>query len=114
MQITSISSSALAVTFTTAPSTTDDGKSLFAKYPQKPDKLPIRYFTQLRSANFQPITFSNVHGPELELYCEYKVALRKRQFLSSLFKQTNFFSILIRCSKISATLFIHRFPSSTW
>ena len=77
------------MTFTTTPRTTDDGKSLFAKYPQKPDKLPIRYFTQLRSANFQPVTFSNVHGPELELYCEYKVALRKRQSLNSLIKQIN-------------------------
>jgi hypothetical protein len=70
-----------AVTFTNPPKTTDDGKSLFAKYPQKPDKLPIRYFTQLKSDNFQPVTFSNIHGPELELYCEYKVALRKRMFL---------------------------------
>ncbi|CAF3272931.1 unnamed protein product [Rotaria socialis] len=67
-----------AVTFTTPLKTTDDGKSLFAKYPEKPDKLPILYFTQLRTENFQPVTFSNVHGPELELYCEYKVALRKR------------------------------------
>jgi hypothetical protein len=70
----------LAVTFTIPLKTTDDGKSLFAKYPQKPDKLPIRYFTQLKSDNFQPVTFSNIHGPELELYCEYKVALRKRMF----------------------------------
>ncbi|CAF1291469.1 unnamed protein product [Adineta steineri] len=67
-----------AVTFTIPPKTTDDGKSLFAKYPQKPDKLPIRYFSQLTPENFHPVTFSNVHGPELELYCEYKVALRKR------------------------------------
>lgn len=70
----------LAVTFTIPPKTTDDGKSLFAKYPQKPDKLPIRFFTQLKPENFQPVTFSNVHGPELELYCEYQVALRKRMF----------------------------------
>jgi hypothetical protein len=75
-----IISFSLAVTFTTPPKTTDDGKSLFAKYPQKPDKLPIRYFPQLRPENFHPVTFSNIHGPELELYCEYKVALRKRMF----------------------------------
>lgn len=67
-----------AVTFTIPPKTTDDGKSLFSKYPQKPDKLPIRYYTQILPENFQPVTFSNIHGPELELYCEYKVALRKR------------------------------------
>ena len=67
-----------AVNFTIPLKTTDDGKSLFSKYPQKPDRLPIRYFTQLQPENFQPVTFSNVHGPELELYCEYKVALRKR------------------------------------
>jgi len=50
----------------------------FAKYsPVTPDRLPIRYYTNL-SNTLQPITFSEVHGPELELYCEYKVALRKR------------------------------------
>ena len=68
----------LAVTFVKPPKVTNDGKALFAKYPQKPDKLPILYFTQLKSDNLQPITFSHVHGPEIELYCEYKVALRKR------------------------------------
>lgn len=73
----------LAVTFTVPPKTTDDGKSLFAKYPQKPDHLPIRYFSQLNSAHVQPVTFSHIHGPELELYCDYKVALRKRMSTGS-------------------------------
>jgi hypothetical protein len=69
--------------FTDPPQTTDDGKALFAKYPQKSDKLPICYFTDLCSETFQPVCFSNVHGAEFELYCEYKVVLRKRLFFCS-------------------------------
>ena len=74
----------IGAVFTNPPKTTDDGKALFAKYPQKPDKLPIRYFTDLNSESLQPVCFSNVHGAELELYCEYKVALRKRLFSPSI------------------------------
>jgi len=66
------------VIFTSPPQTTDDGKSLFAKYPEKPDHLPIRYYVNLTNEELKPVCFSNVHGAELELYCEYKVALRKR------------------------------------
>ena len=74
------------VMFTSPPQTTDDGKSLFAKYPEKPDRLPIRYYVNLQNEDLKPVCFSNVHGAELELYCEYKVALRKRWclWLSSL------------------------------
>lgn len=71
----------VGVVFTSPPQTTDDGKSLFAKYPQKPDHLPIRYYTNLKSEDIKPVFFSNVHGAELELYCEYKVALRKRSLV---------------------------------
>jgi hypothetical protein len=68
----------LGVILTNPPLTIDTGKSLFDKYPEKPDRLPVRYFTDLKSDAFRPIGFSHIHGAELELYCEYRVALRKR------------------------------------
>jgi hypothetical protein len=56
----------------------NNGRSLFAKYAEKPDHLPIRYFQLLNSTVHRQVRFSDVHGVEIELYCEYKVALRKR------------------------------------
>ncbi|CAF0829418.1 unnamed protein product [Didymodactylos carnosus] len=65
-------------TFTVAPKILDDGRSLFEKYNQKPDKLELKYYKDLNISSLKPLTFSSVHGPEIELYCEYKLALRKR------------------------------------
>jgi hypothetical protein len=96
------------VVFTNPPKTTDDGKALFAKYPQKPDKLPIRYYTDLNSETFQPVCFSNVHGAELELYCEYKVALRKRLFNRKMNETDDDVCLSSsRCSKTRSSLSVH-------
>jgi hypothetical protein len=105
--------SSLGVVFTTPPKTTTGAQEFFAKYPEKPDKLPIKYFTQLKSADLQPISFVNVHGPELELYCDHKVALRKSMFKVKL-KCLNMYFTFFRCSKTGTTLFIYRFENDTW
>ena len=47
------------------------------KYNQSPDKLPIRYFTNLRSEDLQFCVFHEAHGKELDLYCEDRIAFRK-------------------------------------
>ncbi len=73
----------LGVVFTTPPKITNGSSALFTKYDQKPDQLPIRYFTQLRSANLQSIAFHDIHGPELELFCQNKVAFRKSMLRNS-------------------------------
>ncbi|UJR16205.1 hypothetical protein I4U23_003115 [Adineta vaga] len=65
------------VSFTSAPKITDGSKSFFTKYHQKPDQLPITYFSHLKSSNLQPIAFRHIHGVELELFCQNKVAFRK-------------------------------------
>ncbi|CAF3372424.1 unnamed protein product [Rotaria sp. Silwood1] len=61
----------------TPPKTVVDSRTFFIKYDQKPDKLPIQYFTQLKPTNLQSIIFYNIHGPELDLYCQNKVVFRK-------------------------------------
>jgi hypothetical protein len=68
----------LGVVFTTPPQIIDGSRTLFTKYDQKPDKLPIRYFTNLNpKTDLQLIGFSDVHGPELELFCQNMIAFRK-------------------------------------
>jgi hypothetical protein len=67
----------LGVVFTTAPTITDGSRAFFTKYDQKPDKLPIRYFTRLKPTDLQPVDFHDTHGAELELFCQNKVAFRK-------------------------------------
>ena len=62
---------------TTAPKKISDAKAFFAKFPEKPDQLPIRHFTQLSAQNLQTICFCHIHGTEVDLYCQSKVALRK-------------------------------------
>ncbi|CAF2400843.1 unnamed protein product [Rotaria sp. Silwood2] len=61
----------------TPPKTIADSRTFFIKYDQKPDKLPIQYFTHLKPTNLQSVVFHDVHGPELDLYCQNKVVFRK-------------------------------------
>lgn len=63
--------------------TTDDSRAFFAKYPQKPDQVPIKYFTRLPAADLRPVHFFDVHGPELDLYCQNKVVFRKSEWNDS-------------------------------
>ncbi|CAF1106698.1 unnamed protein product [Rotaria sordida] len=62
---------------TTPPKTIADSKTFFIQYDQKPDKLPIKYFTHLKPTNLQSVIFHDIHGPELDLYCQNKVVFRK-------------------------------------
>jgi hypothetical protein len=50
------------------------------KYDQKPDKLPIRYYNNLKPTDLQYIGFHDIHGPELELFCQNIVAFRRSMF----------------------------------
>ncbi|CAF1197888.1 unnamed protein product, partial [Rotaria sordida] len=67
----------VGVVLTTPPKRILDARTFFIKYESQPHNLPIRYFTHLQPTNLQPIVFHDVHGPELELYCENKVVFRK-------------------------------------
>ncbi|CAF1034839.1 unnamed protein product [Rotaria sordida] len=66
-----------SVVLTTPPKRILDARTFFIKYESQPHNLSIRYFTHLQPTNLQPIVFHDVHGPELELYCENKVVFRK-------------------------------------
>ncbi len=70
----------LGIIFTTPPQIPDSSRAIFTKYDQKPDKIPIRYFTKLKPTDLQHIDFRDVHGPELELFCQNIVAIRKSIF----------------------------------
>lgn len=72
----------LGVVLTTPPQVIDGSRPLFNKYDQKPDKLPILYFTHLNpKTDLQLIGFSDVHGPELELFCQNMIAFRKSKHI---------------------------------
>ena len=97
----------VAMKFTTAPITTDDSRAFFAKYPQKPDQLPIKYFTRLSPVDLQPVHFFDVHGPELDLYCQNKVVFRKSEWndsTNSLFRMSR----SLRCSTTGSTVRVYR------
>jgi hypothetical protein len=76
----------LGVVFTAAPQKTDGSRAFFTKYDQKPDKLPIRYFIQLKSEDLQSVDFYDTHGTELELFCQNKVAFRRSKFKNIILK----------------------------
>ncbi|CAF0976641.1 unnamed protein product [Rotaria magnacalcarata] len=59
------------------PNTIADSRAFFIKYNQQPDQLPLQYFTKVNPANLQPVTFHEVHGTELDLYCQNAVVFRK-------------------------------------
>jgi len=63
--------------FTTAPSKLSSVKEFFAKFPEKPDRLSIKHFTDLQPKDLQPVSFCSTHGPEVDIYCLGKVVLRK-------------------------------------
>ncbi|CAF1472142.1 unnamed protein product [Adineta steineri] len=65
------------VVFTTPMKAPDNSKSFFIKYDQKPDLLPICHYKHLKFGDLQSITFHHIHGLELELFCQNKVAFRK-------------------------------------
>lgn len=66
-----------AIVFTTAPQVVDASRDFFQKYDQTPDKLPIKYFKNLRTDQLQQIGFLDGHGPEIELFCHNQVAFRR-------------------------------------
>ena len=104
-------SSCLGMEFTTAPSKLSSVKEFFAKFPEKPDRLSIKHFTDLQPKDLQPVSFCPTHGPEVDIYCLGKVVLRKSKSKINFNSNRNrrFVLFFIRYSSTCSTLRFHWF-----